>query len=568
MSDQSQSSILRIWFLPFSILTGSSMLVFAFTFYFDTDGRFDQLGFLLNPNPATAFEILASTAEVVAAVLGLAITVVAIVVELAANRYTHRITELFVHEPINFATMGFFVVTAIQAVLVASSFDIQSSDVPGHMVSGHAPIVGVTVSIAMLCLGLLVLLPYFAFVFDFLNPINIVDRMRRAAVRTVEKTKRLGVEARQAEAVRGIEQLADVGLNAMEHKDKGVSMASVDALQGLVLDYQPIRHNLETEWFQVEGDLAHNPDFVSMSESVLEAVSRRRIWFEMKVLRKYQTLYNQALNKERDINYLIAINTRHIAERAADDGHHELFELVVKFYNTYLRSTVNAKDVRTAYNVLYQYRQVASHVLLMDDGKKAIEIAKYFKYYGLVSFNVKLPFILETVAYDLCALNEEAFARNSPASDQLLAIFLQVDKESDGEVQEVSLRGVRKAQVKLATYYLARGAKSLARRVYEDMAQEDKNRMASIRDELLGVKSSEFWEISDRGENFDYLEPERKAQLMTFFGWFDGLPAPRPDLLPEDYDPAPPDSEALDQHSGKEILAVETGGTDPAQEDD
>ena len=35
-------------------------------------------------------EVLSETAEVVAAVLAIAITVVAIVVELAANRYTHR----------------------------------------------------------------------------------------------------------------------------------------------------------------------------------------------------------------------------------------------------------------------------------------------------------------------------------------------------------------------------------------------------------------------------------------------------------------------------------------------
>ena len=33
--------------------------------------------------------------------------------------------------------------------------------------------------------------------------------------------------------------------------------------------------------------------------------------------------------------------------------------LAVKFMNTYLRATLNARDVRTAYNVLNQYRQLA-----------------------------------------------------------------------------------------------------------------------------------------------------------------------------------------------------------------
>ena len=41
------------------------------------------------------------SAEVVAAILGISITVVAIIVQLAATRYNHHITEMFVREPIN-----------------------------------------------------------------------------------------------------------------------------------------------------------------------------------------------------------------------------------------------------------------------------------------------------------------------------------------------------------------------------------------------------------------------------------------------------------------------------------
>jgi hypothetical protein len=60
------------------------------------------------------------------------------------------------------------------------------------------------------------------------------------------------------------------------------------------------------------------------------------------------------------------------------------------------------------------------------------------------------------------------------------------------------------------------------------MAHEGPQRMASIRDELLQVESPEYWEVIDRGVNFDYLPPDRKAKLHEFFGWFPSLPAPRP----------------------------------------
>ena len=53
-----------------------------------------------------------SLAQIIAAVLGIAITVVSIVVQLAANRYTSRVTDMFFRDRTNLAVMGFFVVSA------------------------------------------------------------------------------------------------------------------------------------------------------------------------------------------------------------------------------------------------------------------------------------------------------------------------------------------------------------------------------------------------------------------------------------------------------------------------
>ena len=558
MSNPHDQNWIRIWLLPLSVLMGIGMTVFILSYALDADSLGTLWGRLVNPNPSAGQSTLGSAGEVISAVLGIAITVVAIVVELAANRYTHRITELFVSEPVNFVVMGFFVVSALQAVFVGFIFE-QNAD--GTF--GFVPTYGIVISMAMLAFCLLLLLPYFAFVFAFLSPIAIVDRIQKHTLKVVGAAK-LGIDARKAEAVRGIEQLADVGLNAMEHKDKGVSMASVDALQAMVLDYQDVRRQLSDDWYSVEGELAHNPDFVSMSPGVLEAVTSRRIWFEMKILRKYQTLYNEALNKMRDINYLIAINTRHIAEAALKDENDELFDLVVKFFNTYLRATVNARDVRTAYNVLNQYRLLAENALQYKGGERAVEVARYFKYYGLVSFNAKLPFILETAAYDLCALNEMAFDVKSPATDALLKLFLEVDKESESDVQELSLRGVRKAQVKLATYFLLKGDEKRAREVFKDMKNERQERLASIRDELFGVESSEFWEISDRGVNFDYLEPAQKRKLHVFFGWFPELRPPRESVLAAEA--LLPADIQIEPQSKETLVAGPGAGQDPGRE--
>jgi hypothetical protein len=522
------SSELRVWLYPLGILLGAALTVFVATMFLDAGNSADPkhvLDLILEPNPASAQNTLSSAGEVVAAVLAIAITVVAIIVELASNRYTHRITELFVREPKNFIVMGFFVVTALQGLWVNLIIDYE----PGK--GGFVPYISIGVSMAMLTVCLLILLPYFAYVFEFLNPINIVGRIREQTLAAVREHGRVArrVGSAQQEAVRGLEQLADVSLNAMEHKDKGVSMAGVDAMSSLLIDYQRLRGNMPDEWFVIDGRLAHNPDFVSMAPEVLEDLGARRIWLEWKILRGYQSLYNDALNKMRDINYLVAINTRLVAQAAWDHQNRELLDLVIKFFNTYLRSAINAHDIRTAYNVLNQYRLVAEAAIKRDPpGHRAVEIARYFKYYGLLSFHAKLPFILETVAYDLCALTEFAFSAGSSCTAPLLRILLQVDKEGESETQETSLRGVRKAQLKVASYFLLHDAESLAREVFHDMRDERPERLASIRDELLNVQSREFWEVSDRGVNFDYLSGERKNKLLAFFEWFgDRLPPPR-----------------------------------------
>lgn len=515
----------RIWLLPLSVLLGLSLTLFVLTCLADSSALGDPWALfrlVIHPNPSAAANTLGNAGEIVAAVLAIAITVVAIIVELASNRYTHRVTELFIAEPTNFFVMSLFVVTAVEALWVTMIID-QSQGAGGFM-----PYISIGVTMTLLTACLLILLPYFNFVFAYLNPVQIVDRISTHTLEVIaHKGGKADIDERKREASRGVEQLADVAVNAMEHRDKGVSMASVNALKQLAIDYQGVRAGLSPAWFRVEGEIAQNPDFVSMDAAVLGEVAQRRIWFEMKVLRQYQMVYAEALNHMRDIAYVIAINTRLLAEEAARQNQTELLHLCMKFFNTYLRAAINAKDVRTAYNVFNQYRLLAEALLSYKRGAYAVEIARYFKYYGLISFSASLPFILETVAYDLCTLNETALDRSSPVLDDLLRLFLRVDKESEGEVQEASLRGVRKAQVKLATYYLLKDDRARARQVYEDMAGEDLTRLASIRDELFGVQSSEYWEITDRGANFDYLPKERKVKLAEFFSWFPGLPVGR-----------------------------------------
>jgi hypothetical protein len=146
-----------------------------------------------------------------------------------------------------------------------------------------------------------------------------------------------------------------------------------------------------------------------------------------------------------------------------------------------------------------------------------LEIGRCISYYGQTAHKADLGFVTETAAHDLAVLCERAFVNDLASHDTLLDIFLEVDKEAETHAQEQTLRGVRKAQVRLATFYMTKNAMANADRIGADMRGEKPERMASIRAELGAVNEREFWEVTDRGVNFDFLDPSRKEKLDEFF---------------------------------------------------
>ncbi|MEN9276573.1 MAG: hypothetical protein Q6K17_08560, partial [Gloeomargarita sp. GMQP_bins_5] len=54
----------------------------------------------------------------------------------------------------------------------------------------------------------------------------------------------------------------------------------------------------------------------------------------------------------------------------------------------------------------------------------------------------------------------------------------------------------------------------------QDMRREPHHRLQLLGEELL-TTGEDFWEFTDRGESFYYLEPELHPYVREFFSWFD-----------------------------------------------
>lgn len=510
-------SVRKTYFALFAIL-GITLLFFVLTLILQGN----QSSILSNPirwfseiDPELALSIISTAAELLAAVLAIAITVVAIIVELAANRYSHRISSLFVKEPINILVMSFFVVATLYCIWVAFTLDAGVAD----------PIIsnaGLFASLVFLSVSLVILLPYFAFVMSFLSPVSVIGKIQGTALDAIMNISKKTTADSQEKFITAVDELQDIARRSAELGDRAVEMASINAMFELVLSYQPMIAGLRqhaANWFDVSEVVRNDPDFVSVNETSLANIRSQKTWAEVKILRQYLDLVGDSRPGSRDASYLIAINSRRMAIECLEYRPNlELTHLCMRCFNSYLRATINKKDARTGYYIMNHYRMLGEELLARRELDAANKVANYIHFYGLLGFQQGLPFLLEVAAEDVAKLASNCIQGDDKLLDDLLDLVLNLDQELNEEFQSDSLLGVRRAQIKLAAYLLESGDEERATRICADLQQEKPERLNKLFNTLKTEHQREYWEFTDRGVNYAYLPDNLKAHLDTLAG--------------------------------------------------
>ena len=496
--------------LFFLLLLVSSLVLIAAAGWLDgSDAWRHPLLWLATLDQAEALSLLSGAAQVLAGVLAILITVVAIVLELSATRYTHRVTALFVRDPINLAVMAFFVVTTALCIWLAV---VLTGEV------GAAPFIprgGFLLAMIMMTGCLLALLPYFAYVFRFVSPHSVISRIRAYALARIGRAHTGDVDAAKYAVISAVEDIEDVARGAMKNSDRGIAMAAVEALATLLADVTNLRAKLPDAWFRVDEAVTHDPDFIAMAPIAIEEVARDRSWFEAKILRQYLALFSDAVGSARDVASMIAIHTRRLAEDFATQP--AFLELCQRAFHSYLRAAINGADPRTAYFALHQYRVLGEALLRKGLEPAVVKMADRIRFYGRLASSRGIPFLLEVAAYDLSQL-VEASADDRATRATLLEGLLAIDH---GGAEHAP--GVCRAQMQLATFFLLRGEDEPARQIARNLAVGRGALLSAIRDELEREVSPSYWEINDRGTNFAYLAPERRAKLDAFLAMVSAL---------------------------------------------
>ena len=518
---EKNSSFLKMWVLPVAILYaifGLMAVVMHLVDYEATGSQMSFIDYVFYMSGDSVISGIGSVSDKLIGILALVITVVAIVLQLAAQRYTPKLVDLFVNDRVNIA---FFVVMVVAS---AYSVAIIFSTNPDAL-----PFWGMVFLLGLTTLILALVLPYFRYVFLFLTPGNIIRIIRRNANagmqrvlqkpsakpgRKQRKLSEVEIPRMQEELANSMAQISDIALSAVTQMDRNVALLSIRTLKDVLVDHLLIKRRMPSQWFKPRTEF-----FPAISSEFLQEIYQTRTWVEVRGFMDMELIFKAAIQEMPDAVSAVANNAKVVGLYAIKLKDSQVLSNVVQYFNTFLRLSVNNRNPKAIYNLFYQYRLLAEEVLKSDEAL-AERIGFYFKYYGQIAQQYNIPLILITAAFDLEHLLERAYTMQVPNIDSLVKLFLEVDDNPATQANEFDLRSVRKAQIRFASFLLSQGDAKLVERIFQDMKEEPRERMDAIRGEMMAVKERKFWEVTDRGVDFFYLDEQQKFFLNEFYNHY------------------------------------------------
>jgi len=464
----------------------------------------------LSFDPVLITDALPALGMTIVAVLGIVLTVVAIVVQLSSERYT-SVAIMFLREPVHIVVISFYIVASLCAVWL--SVTLRPDFVPRSLL---------LLVMVLTSLGLAMMLPYFAYTFWFLEPGNIIDRLRRNAARLaargLEASVPEEVDSLQRRVLEQVEEITDIAANSIEGRDKIIAGRAIDALSEFIIDYVETKPADDRAWYRLGTELRNNANFLAIDTELQSELEARRLWVEWKILHEYLRVYREALDSMSDVDSQAAIETRHLGEVAAALRQTDLVQMVYRFLNTYLDVAIDRRLEHTTNAVLLQYRLLIEELLRQNLCQDACMGVRFMQHYGYLAFEDELNSITEIVAYDIASLCRFAHRERLGCDEEMLRELLELDAEEVSQTYRHyrGLRGVRQAQTRLAVYYLSVGEERKARMIADDMSDMSEESKGELHEELLYQAPPHFWDIVDRGRNLHFLAENERACLDRF----------------------------------------------------
>ncbi|MCG3135650.1 MAG: hypothetical protein HMLKMBBP_03372 [Planctomycetes bacterium] len=423
--------------------------------------------------------------------LAMVLAFVSVAIPLTANMYTPKLVEIFFSDKLNIAGLVFFAVMGAHAVF-------------GQwiMFDQWAPVTHVTALWLSGVIGFAVLVPYYLYVLDFLNPSTIIRRCRDRVTEEYGRIGRGGIRASQRRLHDRIMQLGNVILRAVDRADRDVAIDAIDALEHATLAYRGPKASAPAEWFEAPPEL-----FPGASAEAIALLHREKTWVESRALSQLHLAYVAALAKMPDAVSAISLVNRRIALHAAVSGDGPMLSLALRYFNTYVRTAVAKRDLHAVYDVFHQYRALATELLDHPGfADRARDAARHMRYYAELARFQGMVFVYELAAAEVAGLVEAAYVRKAACARQLLDELRAFHKgDASGRLT--------KAESVLLAWFVENGRADEAAIVRKGLEEAPRAMLEAAHRDLTTTVDPVFWEITDRQVNLDYVEPARRAAV-------------------------------------------------------
>ena len=446
-------------------------------------------------NNAKLVDVLSPMARGYNNALAMLIATIGLAIPLTANMHTPKLIDMFLRDRLNQGMLFFMAFGAANVLFV------------DYLIGPKfAPMWAFRIAIGGALLGWALVIPYFFYVVRFLDPSNILKRIKDETTKVIDDVLASKVEPNDGQQLvhERLFQIGTIVLKSLDRADRGVALEGIWSIK-LLLDYHgQLKSKMPPAWFVVD-----RADFVGLSSEAIDILNEDKTWFEMKALTQMFLAYQHALSKTSDVVSSISDANRVIAVNASKRDDAKALELALKYFNNFLREAIKKKDIHSIYDVFYEYRLLARD--LRDRPDLLRDIARYFRYYGDLARNSGLDFVAQLASFDLGYIVRRAYEVESPSAGALLDEALALPHQQKGAVLPL----VVKAKLILGGFFLEKGLAAQAAIVKENLADVPTALVGNAERDLLAAGRS-FFEVTDRQVNLEYLAPERRDHVRAF----------------------------------------------------
>lgn len=453
---------------------------------------------LLAPDPAGASWTmsLVGTSEGVA--IAIVIVVVVLGIQLTADRYSPRIIDIFVRDPLNAAVLALFLGSIIFTIVVSAEVKVD-----------YVPRFGVAAATGLAIVDFAILLPYVRYLFEIMRAETIIGSVEARAERDIRAAARGSEDRAPRHDLRdALEQIKDIALGSIQEGDTQVCLAAIESLRRLVVDaYLPVKGDIHPAWFAVDDQ-----DMPGASDETIAFVDQTRNWLEHSVLSEFVDLIGETPAFRKEVVHAIARATRSIGEAGVARHDEALAAAVVRFFNTYLRASMNQRSPTFAYPIMNQYRSFA----LAAHGQRpqlVRRVAEHLLSYGRSFDAAGMPFIVGTAAEDVAEMARTVSDVDPQQSAELAELLARTLSELAQVAQPLVVNGVLKAVLKLALWSLKEDRPRIGAPLAAGVGAVTAQFVEAALGRMETTEEEVFWEVSDRIVAFDWVEEDLRVLI-------------------------------------------------------